>query len=94
MGALKLLTHRPSRRAPTRRTRTRRTAKAVIVKSYASRHKLREVEIENTRCFSDFSFRFDFQHLIEVAIVELAFPTDADEVAAHDARGGGGVERG
>ena len=94
MGALKRLTLCSSRRAPTRRTRTRRTSEAMIVKSYASRHELIEIEIENTRCFSRFAFRFDFQHLIEVAIVELAFPTDADEVAAHDACGGGGVERG
>ncbi len=92
-GALKLLTLCSSRRSTTRRTRTRRTSEAMIVKSYASRHQLIEVKIENARRFSGLSLRFDFQHLVEVAVVEFTFPTDADEVATHDACGCYRIER-
>src|SRR5580765_4365390 len=83
-----------SRRAAARASGPRGAAQAVLAEGDAAPERRVEVEIEDAERLAAAVRRAKLEHLVEVAIVDAAVVTDAEQAAAHDALGRGGIERG
>src|SRR3954470_10241640 len=82
-----------SRRAAARAAGPGGTAQAVLAECDAAPKRGVEVEIEDAEGLAPAAPGRELEHLVKVAIVDAPVVADAQQAAAHDALGRGGVER-